>query len=137
MRRTRIGHTIRRAFGLSACLLLLAGTAGGAAACGTTVIDSGIEGEVRIAPVNPVEQPGVENSAPYAAKLLVRKADGGDVVAETTSGADGSFRLPLAPGDYVLEPVNGDPLPTASPQPFTVEAGRFTTLRVDYDSGIR
>jgi len=119
------------ALALAAALLL-------ASACGEkTVTDSGVQGEVRIGPVNPVEQPGVQNDAPYAAALRIKKASGGKVVAETRSAADGSFRVALPPGDYVLEPVNGDPLPIAEPQDFTVGPGRFTTVRVDYDSGIR
>ncbi len=109
-----------------------------ASACGEkAVTDSGVQGEVRMGPVNPVEQPGVQNDAPYAAALRIKKASGGKVVAETRSAADGSFRVALPPGDYILEPVNGDPLPIAQPQDFTVVPGRFTTVRVDYDSGIR
>jgi hypothetical protein len=116
---------------LVAMLLLAAG-------CGEkTVTDSGVQGEVRMGPVTPVEQPGVQNDAPYAAVLRIKRASGGKVVAETRSAADGSFRVALPPGDYVLEPVNGDPLPVAQSQDFTVTPGRFTTVRVDYDSGIR
>ena len=113
-------------------LLLLAG------ACGeTAVTDSGVQGEVRIGPINPVEQPGQQNDGPYAATLRIKRASNGKLVAETRSSADGSFRAVLPPGDYILEPVNGDPLPTAQSQDFTVAPGRFTTIRVDYDSGIR
>jgi hypothetical protein len=113
-------------------LLLLTG------ACGEpTATDSGVQGEVRIGPINPVEQPGRQNDAPYAATLRIKRASDGKLVAETRSSADGSFRAFLPPDDYILEPVNGDPLPTAQPQDFTVAPGRFTSVRVDYDSGIR
>lgn len=115
---------------LLAALFLTAG-------CGKTVTDSGVLGEVRIGPLNPVEQPGVENTAPYAANLTVRSVPDGSVVAEARSGDDGLFRIALAPGDYVLEPQKGDPLPIAELQAFTVIKGQFTTVRVDYDSGIR
>jgi hypothetical protein len=109
-----------------------------AAGCGTKVVtDSGVQGEVRIGPVTPVERPGVPNDAPYAATLRIARASDGKVVAETKSGADGVYRVALAPGRYVLQPVNGEPLPIAPSQEFTVAAGRFTTVRVDYDSGIR
>jgi hypothetical protein len=47
------------------------------------------------------------------------------------------FRVLLTPGVHLLEPRNGDPLPIARPQTFTVIKGQFTELRVDYDSGIR
>src|SRR5512143_346909 len=111
MRRT-VYITIFVALGVSVFL---------AAGCGKqAVIDSGVQGEVRIGPVNPVEQPGVPNDAPYSATLRVKRASDGKVVGETTSGQDGSFRLALPPGDYVLEPVNGSPLPIAQPQGFTV-----------------
>jgi hypothetical protein len=109
-----------------------------AAGCGeAAVTDSGVQGEVRLGPVNPVEQPGVPNDRPYIADLRIKRTSDGKLVAETTSAADGSFRVPLASGDYILEPVNGEPLPIAQPQEFTVAPGRFTTVRVDYDSGIR
>ena len=113
-------------------LLLLSGGCGG-----SSVTDSGVQGEVRIGPISPVEQQGVQNDAPYAATLRIVRASDGRVVAETRSATDGSFRVALPPGDYVLEPVNGNPLPIAQPQDFTVPAGRFTTVQVDYDSGIR
>ena len=132
----RLAH-IRTIAGVLAALALAA-TLLLAAACGEkTVTDSGVQGEVRIGPVSPVEQPGAQNDAPYAAALRIKKASGGKVVAETRSAADGSFRVALSPGEYILEPVNGDPLPIAQSQEFTVAPGRFTTVRVDYDSGIR
>ncbi|OFV84431.1 MAG: hypothetical protein A2W26_07490 [Acidobacteria bacterium RBG_16_64_8] len=106
-------------------------------ACAEAPPDSGVQGEVRIGPINPVEQPGVDNTAPYSAKLTVRSLPNGKVSAEATSGADGRFRIFLAPGDYTLEPEQGDPLPVAAAVDFTVVAGRFTTVNVDYDSGIR
>lgn len=107
------------------------------AACDRPATDSGVQGEVRIGPIQPVEQPGVENSRPYAATLLIRRSVDRKVVTQTTSAEDGSFKVLLPPGRYVLEPVNGDPVPYAESQTFEVIAGRFTTLRVDYDSGIR
>jgi hypothetical protein len=109
------------------------------AACGAAPLpsDSGVQGEVRLGPVSPVERPGVANDRPYVATLRIERESDGKVVTETKSAADGSFRVALAPGRYVLEPVNGNPLPVASPQDFTVEAGRFTMVDVRYDSGIR
>ncbi|MFH0915061.1 MAG: hypothetical protein V1912_01265 [bacterium] len=115
---------------LSAALLPASG-------CGTTATDGGVVGEVRIGPLRPVEQPGVENTAPYAADLVVKSVPQGKAVAEARSGDDGLFRIVLAPGDYLLEPENGDPLPRAEPQTFTVVRGRFTEVHVEYDSGIR
>ncbi len=99
--------------------------------------DSGVQGQVSIGPVSPVEQPGVTNDRPYVAPLRITQASGGKLVAETTSAADGSYKVALAPGDYVLDPVAGSPVPTAQPRAFTVVAHSFTTVDVSYDSGIR
>jgi hypothetical protein len=122
-------------------LLLLTAAACGDEATGgtgeTVVTNSGVEGEVRISPINPVEQPGVQNYAPYSATLRIKRASDGKLIAETTSDENGLFRVALLPDAYILEPVNGDPVPTAPSQQFIVLAGQFTTLRVDYDSGIR
>lgn len=98
--------------------------------------DSGIEGEVRIGPVSPVETTGTPGSAPYAAELRIRPEAGGRVT-RVTSGADGSFRVNLAPGTYTIEPQQGDPLPYAQPVQVTVTEHRFTPVVIMYDSGIR
>lgn len=98
--------------------------------------DSGIEGEVRIGPVSPVETIGTPASAPYSANLTIRP-DGGGRAVRVTSGEDGRFRVNLAPGIYIVEPEQGDPLPTAQPLTVTVEAHRFSSVVIDYDSGIR
>ena len=111
-----------------------------ALACGDeATLDSGIEGEVRIGPLSPVVSEGQEgeDSKPYSAVIRIKSIPEGEVVAETTSGDDGRFRVALAPGRYLVEPEQGDPLPIASTQEVTVEPGAFTTIRIDYDSGIR
>ena len=64
-----------------------------------------------------MEQPGVENTAPYAAKLVVRTVPDGNVAAEARSGDDGLFRIVLPPGDYLLEPENGAPCPSPNHSP--------------------
>jgi hypothetical protein len=125
-------------FGSLAVFVLALALSTTGCSCGSQpTLDSGVQGEVRIGPISPVEQPGVENSAPYVATLLVKKPSSDKTIAQTVSAADGTFRIFLPPGTYVLEPVNGDPLPVAAPQEFVVQPGRFTTVRVDYDSGIR
>ena len=102
-----------------------------------TPTDSGVQGQVRIGPLAPVERQGVVNEAPYAATLRIERASDLKVLTQTKSDENGSFRVALAPGRYVLQPVSGAPFPTAPAQEFTVSAGQFTTVRVDYDSGIR
>lgn len=129
---------MRRSLSAIPVILVLLLVAIAASGCGQPPPAQGwVEGVVRIGPINPVEQPGTPNDRPYSASLLVKRASDGEVVAQTTSDEEGVFRVALPPGSYVLEPVNGDPMPTAPPQELTVSSGLVTRVRVDYDSGIR
>lgn len=102
-----------------------------------TPTDSGIEGQVFIGPMCPVVQEGQECAdQPYQALLTVLSPDGREIVQVQTD-EQGRFKIPLAPGEYILRPESPDVLPFASEQPFVVEAGRFTQITVTYDSGIR
>jgi hypothetical protein len=78
-----------------------------------------------------------DDSRPYSAVIRIKSVPEGKLVAETTSDENGRFRVALSPGRYLVEPEQGEPLPTASPQEVTVAEGEFTRVRVDYDSGIR
>ena len=97
---------------------------------------SGIDGEVILRPVSPVEWPGMVNQRPYEA--LIGVADGaGRHVAEIRSDADGRFHIILEPGTYVLHPASDAIYPQAPAQTVDVIKGRFTPVRIIYDSGIR
>lgn len=113
------------------------------AACGagaTAPSDSGIKGIVLIGPLCPVVQEGVPcPDQPFQATINVRKVATGKLVATTRSGKTGRFRVNLAPGRYVLEPVSpnqGAP-PYAGPLPVRVRARAFTRVKIIFDSGIR
>lgn len=101
----------------------------------------GVTGDVHAGPKCPVSQPGDPACADLpvsGAVLIVTSAAGGEV-ARVTSAADGTFRLTLAPGDYILvpQPVAGL-LGTAQPVPFHVAEGSAPpVLDVSYDTGIR
>jgi hypothetical protein len=97
---------------------------------------SGIQGEVIIRPVSPVERPGMSNARPYQARIRVSDAQGRQV-AECRSGLDGRFEVRLDPGRYVLRPESDGIYPHAPDQAVTVEKGRVTSVRITYDSGIR
>ena len=88
----------------------------------------------------PVVQEGVPcPDEPFEAEIRVLEKGSTEVVETVRSGADGQFRVDLAPGDYVLEPVSpnqGAP-PFAGPLDVTVEQQAFTEVTVLYDSGIR
>jgi hypothetical protein len=102
-----------------------------------TPTDSGIEGQVLIGPMCPVVQIGVEYpDQPYLAELSVLRSNGSQVLRFRTD-EKGSFRVPLAPGEYVLRPESSNMIPFAAEQTFTVLPGQFTRIIVNYDSGIR
>lgn len=104
-----------------------------------TPVDSGITGKVTIGPVCPVMIEGQDcQDRPYQATITVDSPEGRRIVQFQTD-KQGNFKVPLAPGDYILHPESpqGKPLPFAADQQFTVKPGEFTQLTVTYDSGIR
>jgi hypothetical protein len=76
---------------------------------------------------------------PYQATLIVLDSSGAREITRFQTDAEGRFRLPLAPGNYILHPETPEnmPMPIAPEQNFTVTEGRFTQINVVYDSGIR
>ena len=72
------------------------------------------------------------------ASIIVSAADGGGVVAQGTTDAEGRLTLAVPAGDYVVtpEPVEGL---MAAPGPVLVSvlAGVTTEVPVGYDTGIR
>jgi hypothetical protein len=98
--------------------------------------DSGIAGLVVIRPVRPHVTKGVENSQPYQATIDILNSSGQLVTAFRT-GPDGTFHIPLEPGEYLLRPQSGNPYPRASEQTVTVEPKIFKQVRITYDSGMR
>jgi len=99
--------------------------------------DSGIEGQVFIGPICPVVREGEEcPDQAYQATLMVTSLQGERIVQIQTD-EDGRFNIPLAPGEYILHPESPGVLPFAEDQTVIVEAGRFTQVIVNYDSGIR
>ena len=98
---------------------------------------SGIEGQVLIGPMCPVVQEGQEcPDQPYQATLTIQSRTGIQILQFQTD-EEGRFRVPLAPGEYVLHPESPNGIPSAGDQTFLVETGRYTQLSVSYDSGIR
>ena len=103
----------------------------------TTLVDSGVEGQVFIGPTCPVVREGDEcPDKPYQATLTVESPTGDQIVRFQTDES-GVFRVPLAPREYVLHPESPGQYPIASELTFTVLPGQFTRLIVTYDSGIR
>ncbi len=132
----RIGHGRIRRTGIGGLLLILA------AACGDDLLlgpeaDQGVEGVVLLGPQCPVQSDTDPcPDAPYAASIVVLDRDG-DRVTRVEAGLDGRFRVGLKPGRYTLAPVSGNPFPTASDQVVDVSARVWTSVTVQFDTGIR
>ncbi len=93
-------------------------------------------------PQCPVVGPGTDGQCadkPLAATIVVKSAATGLPVTQFTSAADGTFRVPLYPGTYELDPQSVSPsgLPRGEPQTVAVVAGQFTDVTIHYDTGIR
>ena len=102
-----------------------------------TPIDSGIEGQVLIGPTCPVVVEGQDcANKPYQATLTVNSPNGRKI-AQVQTDEEGRFKIPLAPGEYILHPESPNVMPFAGEQTFIVETGKFTQIVVNYDSGIR
>jgi hypothetical protein len=101
-----------------------------------------VTGNVTAGPVCPVERVPPDPSCaprPVAGALMIVQTTAGREVARTTSAADGTFHLTLAPGAYHLvpQPVAAY-MGTAQPIDFRVEVEEPTPeLEVSYDTGIR
>lgn len=104
-----------------------------------TPTNSGVTGKVLVGPMCPVTIEGQEcPDQPYQATLTVNNLEGRKIVQFQTD-EQGNFRIPLAPGAYILHPETPKdaPLPFAEEQRFTVQQGEYARLIVQYDSGIR
>src|SRR5207253_11193409 len=111
------------------------------AACGTPAAQpgTGIQGTVQAGPTCPVER---INSPcpphPLAATVVVRDGTGAEVT-RFHSGSDGRFKVNLRPGTYSLLGlmIGSSFLRRPIPTSVTVSAAAYTSVNVEYDSGIR
>jgi len=110
---------------------------------GDTLPDAtGVRGAVTAGPTCPVVTDPPDPACadrPVAGAILIFTDAAGAEVARTTSLADGTFSLELAPGAYrlVAQPVEGL-MGTPEPNDVLVEDGQqMTEIPVSYDTGIR
>ena len=112
------------------------------AACGSDLVlgpdaAQGIDGLALLGPMCPVVR--VDDpcpDAPHQAWIRVLSSSGAQV-ARVRSGADGRFRVGLAPGSYRVVGEGGSPLPRGSEEEVTVTKGVWVPLTLFFDSGIR
>lgn len=102
-------------------------------------VDSGVKGVVTIGPTCPVQRVGDPscNDKPYQTTLNVVRARDGRFVKRFDSRSDGRFRVHLLAGRYVIKQAGRATLPRLSPVPVKVARHRFTTVAIQFDSGIR
>ena len=126
------GRRLVAVVALIACAFGVAISAG----CSTAPRDSGIRGTVTIGPVSPVARQGETGTRSYEAALVISRPGERDVAVR--SGTDGRFQVPLAPGTYtVLSARSASTPPTLKPVTVTVEPHAFSSVTVEFDSGIR
>ncbi|MEM1269621.1 MAG: hypothetical protein AAGI08_06185 [Bacteroidota bacterium] len=132
-----------RAF-LFAALLVLAGCDAYGSG-GSDGSDSGIEGQVLIGPVDPVQQVGQESYVPYEGRLQFVDVPARSTVRFFSTNTEGRFRVGLPAGSYQVtldtdtpsEGIGQDPLPAPDPQMIAVTDGRYTEVELRFDTGIR
>ena len=101
-------------------------------------IYSGIYGIVTIGPINPVEKEGELNYKPYQATIIIKNNDNFAEIERFTSNINGTFKVYLKPGKYILEPLkSNEPFPVGSPIEVEVKPNQFTEVNISFDTGIR
>ena len=119
-------------------LLLLAGHV----KAGDAVPPGLVEGHLKIVSLKQVELAGASpskgTSENYAEYPLIILSGAGEEIARTTADRDGNYRVPLPPGDYILDVPGRRPGGTrATPQRFTVVSNRTVRIDMHTDTGIR
>ena len=108
-------------------------------------LNSGIQGTITTGPTCPVQRippdPSCANK-PLQATASVQTADGAKTVTSFTSALDGTFKVTLQPGTYLIHVTDSPhlsyPMAAANAQQIvTVEANKFTTVDLVIDTGIR
>jgi hypothetical protein len=102
-----------------------------------------LEGHLKIISVKTVEladggpaTPTIEDYVEYP--LIVLSVDGKREIARVTADKNGNYRLPLSPGDYLLDVHGREPgRVRAKPQAFKVISNETVRVDMELDTGIR
>jgi len=105
-----------------------------------TGASSGIIGQVMVGPTcgGPVGANSSTECAdkPYPTTVTILDQSGQTVTTFTTD-SEGRFRVPLQPGTYILHPASTGMMPAAVDQTIQVVSGKYLTVTILYDSGMR
>ena len=99
---------------------------------------TGIRGVVTLGPACPVETVTSPcPDPPFRGDVLATASDGSTTTA--TTDAQGRFVMDLREGSYVVIAItpNGSGPPTPIPKTVRVDAGAYTQVTLEVDSGIR
>ena len=103
-----------------------------------------LEGHLKI--VSPKEVELADGSPPAASAenyaeypLIIRSRDGQKEITRITADRNGNYRVPLPPGDYILDAEGRPPKGhvRAKPQWFTVVSNQTVHVDMDIDTGVR
>jgi len=72
----------------------------------------------------------------YSGPLEVMRISDGQLAGKTTSDEHGKFTIALEPGKYFITQTNPSRSRIHS-EPITVEKGKFTSVKIDADNGMR
>ncbi len=102
-----------------------------------------LEGQVTIGPLRPSERvgepPPLIPPAAYAARAIqVFAADGATLVTRVRITPDGTYRVALAPGTYVVDIApTGRDRARGLPATVAIASGQTVRLDIDIDTGMR
>ena len=103
-------------------------------------LNSGVQGQAVLdSPCPPTRSPSLCPDRPIQAKVAVTQKTTNNEVATLQTDIDGRFKIPLAPGSYVLHATNVSHqiLPRGEDVDITVEPDQFLEVTLRFDAGIR
>jgi hypothetical protein len=118
----------------AAVILVGCGRAGTPRSSSTTT--GSVRGHVTAGPTCPVERVGIP-CPPRPVIARISATTGTRVVATTRSTADGSYRLDVAGGTYVITATPATAFPRCDSRQTRVDAARVVTVDITCDTGIR
>ncbi len=102
-----------------------------------------LQGKVIVGPLTPVVRLGTPTAVPPAETYTSRGIyifleDGKTALQKVMFLGDGTYRVELAPGKYVIDYIStGIDRAKNLPRPVVIEKGKITQLDLDIDTGIR